>query len=161
MNPSVTPTSPVQMQGSSGADLGAMLAGGALPVAVAVAAEHDLLAAIEARLAGEVADLINALNQFGCRAQAIGEELPLSSQFGKLVTQLLSSMSLQLAQALLKDADVPVLFDDGALYLKKLGLGLNDFLREVDLEGRRFLAVALIDKQPHQVPRGLQSGQPG
>ena len=149
------------MQGSSGADLGAMLAGGALPVAVAVAAEHDLLACLEARLAHEVADLVGALEQFSRRAQAIGEELPFNAQFGKLVTLLLSSMTLQLAQALLKDGDIPVLRDDGALYLQKLGLGLNDFLREVDLEGRRFLAVALIDKQPHQVPRSLQGSQPG
>ena len=99
--------------------------------------------------------------RFSRRAQAIGEELPFNAQFGKLVTLLLSSMTLQLAQALLKDGDIPVLRDDGALYLQKLGLGLNDFLREVDLEGRRFLAVALIDKQPHQVPRSLQGSQPG
>ncbi|WP_204305546.1 hypothetical protein, partial [Enterobacter ludwigii] len=27
------------------------------------------------------------------------------------------------------------------------GLSLNDFIREIDLEGRKFLAVALIDKR--------------
>ena len=37
---------------------------------------------------------------------------------------------------------------DGAEYLHELNLCLSDFVREVDLDGRSFLAIALVDKQP-------------
>ena len=140
------------------AHLGAVPADGALPVAVAVAAEHDLLVALEARLAHEVADLVGALHQFSRRAQAIGEELPLNSEFGKPVTVLLSSMCLQLAYALSKDADLPLLLDGGRAYLQKVGLSGSEFFAEFTRNGRRYVGVAHPDEVAAHVQRRTNAG---
>lgn len=106
-----------------------------------------LLADIEARLTNEVRGLICALDQFGRRAQFIGKELPDSAHFCKSVTSLLALLGFQLANSFGKGLDLPVFFDDGAEYLRKLNLSLGDFVRELTLDGRRFLAVALVDEQ--------------
>src|SRR4051794_28985780 len=99
--------------GCSGIDLSTVLADGALPVATPIADEHDLLVGLEARLADGVRDFVGALIQFGGIAQTVHKELPLSSEFGKHITLLLSTFSLQIAYALLKDGDLPLLLDDG------------------------------------------------
>jgi hypothetical protein len=121
--------------------------------------QHALLAVLEARLTNEVLRLVGALRQFGDRAQLIGEELPGSAQFSKAVTSLLTLLSLQMAIALGKGLDTPIFVDDGRQYLADLGLSLNDFVREVDLDGRRFLAVALIDKAPDEILAGVEAGE--
>ena len=110
-----------------------------------------LLADIEARLADEVRRLVAALHQFGCRSELIGKEIPDSAKFCKSVTALLTLLSFQLAYSFSKDLDKPIFFDDGAQYLRKLNLSLSDFVRELTLDGRRFLAVALIDQQLGQL----------
>lgn len=110
-----------------------------------------LLADIEARLADEVRGLVAALHQFGCRSELIGKEIPDSAKFCKSVTVLLTLLSFQLAYSFSKDLDTPIFFDDGAEYLRKLNLSLSDFVRELTLDGRRFLAVALIDQQLGQL----------
>lgn len=110
-----------------------------------------LLADIEARLTDEVRRLVAALDQFGCRSELIGKEIPDSAKFCKSVTLLLTSLSFQLAYSFGKDLDIPIFFDDGAEYLRKLNLSLSDFVRELTLDGRRFLAVALIDQQLSQL----------
>ena len=102
---------------------------------------------LEARLTDEVRRLVVALNQFGGRAQSIGIEVPDNAHFTKLVSSTLVLIGFQLAYALGKGLDKPIFFDDGAEYLRELNLCLSDFVREVNLDGRRFLAVALIDKQ--------------
>lgn len=123
-------------------------------IAAAAAAHESLdaqdalvLANVEARLTEEVLGLIAALNQFGGRAQSIGIEIPDAAHFTKLVTSFLGLLGFQLAHALGKGLDKPIFFDDGAEYLRELNLCLSDFVREVDLDGRRFLAVAFIDEQ--------------
>ena len=113
--------------------------------------QHDLLAGVEARLTQEVSGLVLALHQFGSRAQAIGEEVPSSAKFCKLVTGFLGLLSLQLAYSLGKDLDKPIFFDDGRQYLADLNLSLNEFIREVDLDGRRFMAVAFVDQHSPKV----------
>ena len=138
--------------------VGAELANRALPKTLAVPDKDSLLASIETRLTEEVLDLCTALLKFGNGARAIGEELPLSAHFGKHITAFLGSLSLQLAYALLKDRDKPLLLDDGAQKLAELGLHLHQFVREVDLDGRRFLAVALLDEQAAQVREGARAG---
>lgn len=105
-----------------------------------------VLTDIEARLTNEVRRLVGALAQFGHRAQCIREEVPLGADFTKAVTSLLALLSFQLANALGKGLDKPILFDDGRQYLAELGLGLEDFIREVHLDGRRFLAIALVEQ---------------
>lgn len=106
-----------------------------------------LLSDIEARLTKEVRGLISSLAQFGSRAQLICEEIPVNAQFCKLVTSSLQLLALQIAISLGKGLDKPIFFDDGCQYLADLGLCLDDFIREVNLDGRRFLAIALIDEK--------------
>ncbi len=120
--------------------------------------QHALLVGVEARLAQEVRGLIGALGQFAGRAQCIGEELPSSSHFGKLVTGFLSLLSLQFAYSLGKGLDKPILLDDGAEYLRELRLSLDDLVREIDLDGRRFLAVAFVEQRSAEVFGGGESG---
>lgn len=131
--------------------MNAEFANRAFPEALAISDKDRLLATVEARLAEEVLNLARALTVFGSRTQAIGEELPISSHFGKHITAFLSSLSLQVAYALLKGGNKPLLLDDGAQQLAELGLGLDQFVRELDLDGRRFLAVALLDQKASQV----------
>lgn len=137
----------------SGADLSAMLTAATPPITIAISGKDDLLSSLETRLAKEVFNLTIALTKFSSGVEAIGKELPDSSHFGKLVTLFFSMSSLQVAHALLQRPDLPLLVDDGFQQLQELGLSLNEFIREVDLDGRRFLAVALInvDSQPCQV----------
>lgn len=135
--------------------VGAGQAGGGAPYPL----EHRLVFAdIEARLADEVRGLIAALRQFGSRTQLISEATPAGSDFTKLVTQTFALMALQLAIALGKSMEKPILFDDGVLYLKNLGLNLNEFVREVELDGRRFLAVALVDQQAGKFNNAADAG---
>lgn len=110
-----------------------------------------LLADIEARLTDEMRGLVAALHQFGCRAELIRQEIPEGANFCKSVTAFLTLLSFQLAYSFGKDLDVPIFFDDGAEYLRKLNLSLGEFVRELTLDGRRFLAVALIDQQLGQL----------
>lgn len=114
-------------------------------------AENALLATIEARLADEVRGLILALFKFASGAKAVREELPERAQFCKLVTMALELLALQGAHALGKDADMPLFLDDGREYLTRVGLHLKDFVREIDLNGRRFLAIALVDEKSSQI----------
>lgn len=130
-------------------DFGVAGAAGAKP---ALNAQDALvLANVEARLTEEVRRLINSLNQFSRRTQGICVEVPDAAHFSKLVTSFLGLLGLQLAHALGKGLDRPIFFDDGAEYLRELNLCLSDFVREVDLDGRRFLAVALVDEQTRQL----------
>lgn len=116
-----------------------------------VLAQDALLAGIEARLAEEVRGLVAALDQFGRRTQLIGKELPEGAHFCKAVTGLLGLLGFQFAYALGKGLDRPIFVDDGAEYLRELSLSLNDLIREVDLDGRRFLAVALIEQSASEI----------
>ncbi|WP_291585822.1 hypothetical protein [Comamonas sp. UBA7528] len=117
----------------------------------AVEAQNDLLASIEARLTEEMRGLALSLAEFGCRTKAIREEIPDSAQFCKLVAGCLPLFALQLSDAILRAPQGFTFEDDGALYLKQLGLELKDFVRELDLEGRKFLAVAFLDKSGRDV----------
>jgi len=118
-----------------------------------------LVASVEARLAEEMRGLILALTQFSRRAQLISEDLPQSAQFCKLVSGSFVLMALQLAIAIGKSLDKPIFLDDGREYLRNLGLGLNEFFREIDLDGRRFLAIALIEQSAGEVSGRAKAGE--
>ncbi|KQR55644.1 hypothetical protein ASF94_04385 [Acidovorax sp. Leaf160] len=120
--------------------------------------QHALLASIKARLTQEVCGLVGALGEFGRRAQLVGEELSDRSHFGKSVTSLLALLAFQYAYSLSKGLDTPVFFDDAAEYLRELQLSLHDLVREVDLDGRRFLAVAFLEQGRAEL---LRSGEGG
>ena len=108
--------------------------------------QNRLLAGIETRLANEMRGLGLTLREFAFRTKAIREEIPADAQFCKLVTGFFPLLAFQLSNSLLSDTKRFTFEDDGALYLHELGLEVEDFARQVDLEGRKFLAVALIDK---------------
>lgn len=154
--PSIPLLASVQTSSSSGhvayglLDDGARLAevaGGKLSPEV----QNALLSGIEARLTEEMRGLALTLAEFGQRTKAIREELPDSAKFCKLVTGFLPLIAFQLADAILRAPQGFTFEDDGALYLKQLGLELQDFVRELDLEGRKFLAVAFLDKSGRDV----------
>lgn len=135
-----------------GGDLSADLAQRALPIPLTVAPEHDLLSAdIEARLTQEMDGLVNALSQFARRAQAIGEELPPGRHLDKAVTLLFSLVGFQLANAFMRDTKGFGLLSCCPEYMEQLHLKLSDAVREVRFDGRRFLAVALVDQQAGQL----------
>ncbi|MFN3987605.1 MAG: hypothetical protein ACK4KV_19110 [Rhodocyclaceae bacterium] len=134
----------------AGLDLRPVLADGAHPIPSPVADQDDLLAHLETRLAGEMRDFVGALLKLSRGAEAVRKELPLTSHFGQYITLFLSTLSLQIAHALLKDGDLPLLLDDGAQHLQKMGLRLDELFRELVVDGRRFLAVALPNQQPTQ-----------
>jgi|GEM_PF-6776412 len=114
-------------------------------------AQNRLLASIETRLTDEMGRLALALREFAHSSQVISKEIPESANFCKLVTGFFSLFALQFADALQRSGERLTFEDDGALYLRELGLQLNDFIREVDLEGRKFLAVALTDKDGNSI----------
>lgn len=143
--------------GLDGCDSGSGVADGAAAVASSDA-KNALLASIEARLAQEVLRLIGPVQEFGRRAQLIGKEIPDSAQFCKLITGFIGLSAFQLAYAIRQMADTPIFVDDGREYLAKLGLQLHDVIREVDLDGRRFLAIALIDQKAAQFGNTLSEG---
>ncbi len=102
--------------------------------------------------------LIRALNQFGLRAQLIGKDAPDRADFCQAVASLLSLSSLQFAYALAKSMERGIFVDGGRQYLAELHLGVQDLFREVSLEGRRFLAVALVDERSGNRSHGPQGG---
>lgn len=120
--------------------------------------QDALLSAIEARLTKEVRGLVAALHQFGCRTQLIGKDIPDSAKFCKLVAGSLTLLGFQFAYAFSQGLDKPIFFDDGAKYLADLGLSLEEFVREVTLDGRRFLAVALIEPEFSKLDSTVDAG---
>lgn len=127
------------------------VAGVADAVDACVSQDVLVLADIEARLTQQVRWLIAALTEFGGSAQLICKEIPDGAHFTKLVSSALVLISFQLAYAFGKGLDKPIFFDDGAEYLRELNLCLSDFVREIDLDGRRFLAIALVDQQSSEL----------
>ena len=119
--------------------------------------ENADLAVIEAKLADEMIGLGNFLKAFALRTKAIREEIPDSAQFCKLVAGFFHLMAFQLAEAFLCPKHRFTFQDDGALYLQQLGLKVNDFAREINLEGRKFLAVALLDHGAADVRNGFSN----
>lgn len=110
-----------------------------------------LLADIEARLTDEVHGLIHFLQQFGTRTQRIGEEIPISADFSQAVTLFLALCSLNFGNALALSLVRGIFRDGGREYLSQLELNVKDLFREVNLDGRRFLAVALTDERQSKV----------
>ncbi|KEH09800.1 hypothetical protein [Delftia sp. 67-8] len=113
--------------------------------------QNRLLAAVEARLAHEVRGLGLSFREFAFRTQAIREDIPDGAKFCKLVAGFFPLVAFQLADALLSETQVFTFQDDGAVYLKELGLEVKDFVRELELEGRKFLAVSFLDKRGRDV----------
>lgn len=149
---------PERRRGWASCDVDSSFAEGA-EGGVGVDPQDALLVSVEARLTEEVNRLVAALRQFSGRAQLIGKEIPDRAHFGKTVTSLLALIALQYADSLGKSLDRPLLLDDGAEYLRKFGLRLEDSIREVTLDGRRFMAVALVDEFSHEANGASEAGE--
>lgn len=112
---------------------------------------------VHARLAGEMRNLSLHLVGFARRLQAIREGIPVSRQFAKLVPVPFELLALQLAHTFLQAGDSRVLFDDGRQYLAELGLGLEDAMREVTLDGREFVCVPKLDQAARDRLRRIEA----
>lgn len=134
------------------------LAGGAEDLPCVDEQDRFLLANIEARLTNEMQGLALTLQQFALRTKTIREEIPVRAKFCKLVAGFFPLVAFQLADAILSSPKGFTFEDDGALYLKELGLEIKDFVREVDLEGHKFLAVSFLDKRGCNVLDGTANG---
>jgi len=113
--------------------------------------ENRLLASIETRLTDEMLWLIDALGEFGTVSQSIRKEIPDGANFCKFITGFFSLIAFQFAYALQRSIQRSTFKDDGFIYLQNLGLQFNDFVREVDLDGRKFLAVSLFDENGNSI----------
>jgi hypothetical protein len=116
----------------------------------------DLSPSVEARLTEEVDRLITALRQFAARAKSIGEAAP-GGGLDQLVPVLFSLVGLQFANAFSRDTKGLGLLCCSPEYFEQLHLKLSDAVREVRLDGRRFLAVALVDQEAGELLRPSES----
>ena len=113
--------------------------------------QDAFLASIETRLTQEMLRLVSPLREFARRSQLIREEIPNSAQFCKLVSAALPLISLHFVNAILESSKKNTFAGDGALYLKDIGLSLNDFVREIDLDGRKFMAIAVVERKSSDI----------
>lgn len=117
-----------------------------------------LSANIQTRLTNIMRDYSIAAADFFCRSRQICEEIPArDGQFAKLVIQFEGLLALQFCNALLRTHQFfPLAYDEG-LHLQQLALKLEDFVREFDFEGKKFLAVAFNDKALDELLHALNS----
>lgn len=108
--------------------------------------QNSLPAGVEARLTDEVRGLIASLSEFGRRTKLISEGFP-DADPRQAIPLFLSLCSFQIAIALGEAMDGGVFVDDGREYLRKLDLRCSDLFRQLDLDGRRFLAVSLVHER--------------
>ena len=113
--------------------------------------QDALLASIETRLTQEMLRLVSPLREFARRSQLVREEIPNSAQFCKLISAALPLVSLHFANAILEGSKKNTFTGDGVLYLNDIGLSLNDFVREVDIDGRKFMAIALVERKSSDI----------
>ncbi len=113
---------------------------------------------IEARMASEVRGLVAALVQFAGRTKLIHEEIPAEARFGKAIAFFLSCCGFQFANTLGLSLVRGIFRDGGREYISQLDLDVKDLFREVSLDGRRFLAVALTDEGERKVFDGASTG---
>lgn len=113
---------------------------------------------LEARMTSEVRGLISALNQFARSTKLIHEEIPIDAHFGKSIAFLLACCGFQFANTLALSLVRGIFSNGGREYISQLELDIKDLFREIDLDGRRFLAVALPDECKGQVLDGARAG---
>lgn len=134
------------------------LTGGASAV---TAPEHQdalLLADIETRLTHEVLGLMSFVREFAGRTQAIRKEIPDGADLYQFVSFFLASSSLNLANAVGLSLVRGIFRNGGREYLDELGLQVNELFREVELDGKRFLAVALTNEGNANVLKYVKAG---
>lgn len=120
---------------------------GTAPDATTVFSERDkVMADIEARLAEECRKFCAAAFDAARKTAAIREEIPEGADFAKLMVGMLPLYFFHFGEAFSHCVDEGILVDDGASYLKKVGLRLGDLSHQIILDGRQFYLVPAIDK---------------
>jgi hypothetical protein len=109
--------------------------------------QNALFVGIEARLTQIMLWLVGPLREFARRTELIRKEIPDGAQFCKFISASLVKLAFHFANAFLSSAQENAFVGDGVVYLKELGLSLHDFVREINLDGRKFQAVTLIDRK--------------
>lgn len=133
-------------------------AGGAGAVGAPEHQDALVLANIEARLTQEVLGLMGAVREFAGRTQAIREEIPNGADLCQFVAFFLACSSLNLANGVGLSLVKGIFRNGGREYLDELGLQVNELFREVDLDGQRFLAVALTNEGRSDVLKYVKAG---
>lgn len=110
-----------------------------------------LIPNIEARVTGEVLRLMGAVKEFGLGLQLIRKEIPPNAYFSQSITLFLALSSLNLSNALGLSVMRGIFRDGGREYITQLEMDVKHLFREINLDGRRFLAVALVDEGTSQV----------
>lgn len=119
--------------------------------------QNSLDALVEARLADEVRRLALALAESGRRFQAIRKGAA-GAELGKLVAVTLELIALQISNLFFQLGNSPGSLDEYCEKLGELGLGIDDVFRELTLDGRKFLCVALIDQPANDLPGSVEGG---
>lgn len=127
----------------------------ALPVPVTVMDENAFLASIEAGLTEEMWGLALTLAEFARVTKAICVEISKGAKFCKLVAASFSMAAFKFSDAILCRPQVFTFEDNGALYFKQLCLKLQDFVRELNFEGGKLFAIALLHKRGRDVLDGF------
>lgn len=113
---------------------------------------------LETRMTSEVRGLISALGHFARSTKLIHEEIPVDARFGKAISFFLACCGFQFANALGLSLVRGIFRNGGREYISQLDLDVKDLFREINLDGRRFLAVALPDERKGQVLDGASAG---
>lgn len=124
-------------------------------------AQDALEAEFEAGLTKEVRGLIAALRKFAAGTQLVCKSAPASADFSKDVALLLSLASMHFVDLLSQSLYDGVFADGGFGYLQQVGLGAQRLFRQLELDGRQFLAVALPDEQVGQFLDVADAGHEG
>lgn len=123
--------------------------------------EYDLSPAVQARLTEEVLRLVAALTQFARGAQAVAESPAAVGQLDKPVAQTLALVGFQLSNSFARDPKGFGLLACSLDDVQKMELNMRQLFHELQLDGRRFLAVALCDQSGNEVLHRTPGGEQG
>lgn len=122
--------------------------------------QHGANAAnIEARLTDEMRRFGVFFAESADRLRAIGEDA--ADDFDKLIAASQRLFLLQFSDAILKSMHRCRSLTEYVDHLGELELSIRDAFREVVLDGRKFLAVALTDERAREFFRAYQRGEKG
>lgn len=136
---------------------------GAAPVEAAIdtpALQNNAMATdIEARLTGEMRRFGTLCRDVSDRFKAISESA--GDDLGKLVAASQRLFLLELSNAILKSMRECSSLAEYVDHLGELELGFRDAFREVVLDGRKFMCIALTDECAREFFRGNQGSEQG
>ena len=114
---------------------------------------------IETRLTDEMRRFGAFFAESAVRLRAIGEDA--RDDLDKLIAASQRLFLLELSNAILKSMRECSSLAEYVDHLGELELGVRDAFREVVLEGRKFVCVALTDERAREFFRGHKGGEQG